>query len=349
MFFFAWLLGQTKITFHHAQKTLSLLIKGGSETSLADLVKRSTPECWLNPFLFNGHFQTLWTSAKSGNVLVVYKRKLFQADKPAFAGTFAVDFVVQEKPTERDPDLPHGVSFYTDEELNSLGSLDNRPMLICLHGLTGGSHEVYLRHVVHAVTTKEGWEACVVNSRGCARSKLTTDVLYNARTTWDLRQFVKWCRQTYPNRPLYAIGFSLGANMLTNYVGEEGENCELKAAITVGNPFNLEVCNIAMQSTWMGREVYSKSLGASLRKLVGHHKNLLSKSRRFSLDKVLATNYIHEFDREIQCPAWGYATEGAYYRDASSTDAFLGIRIPFLALNAEDDPVRRYAELPFYC
>ena len=45
-------------------------------------------------------------------------------------------------------------------------------------------------------------------------------------------------------------------------------------------------------------------------------------------------------DSEVQGPSWGYPTEGAYYRDAASTDSLLAIRIPFLALNAEDDPVR---------
>ena len=43
---------------------------------------------------------------------------------------------------------------------------------------------------------------------------------------------------------------------------------------------------------------------------------------------------------EIQCPTWGYPTEDAYYRDASSADAMLAIQIPFLAIQAEDDPVR---------
>lgn len=37
---------------------------------------------------------------------------------------------------------------------------------------------------------------------------------------------------------------------------------------------------------------------------------------------------------------WGYPTETAYYRDASSVDAILGIRVPFFAIHAEDDPVR---------
>lgn len=48
--------------------------------------------------------------------------------------------------------------------------------------------------------------------------------------------------------------------------------------------------------------------------------------------------------REIQCPTWGYPTVGAYYRDASSSDSLLAVRIPLFAINAEDDPVRHIAE-----
>lgn len=38
--------------------------------------------------------------------------------------------------------------------------------------------------------------------------------------------------------------------------------------------------------------------------------------------------------------SWGYPTETAYYRDASSSDSVLAIRIPYLAVQAADDPVR---------
>jgi predicted alpha/beta-fold hydrolase len=29
-------------------------------------------------------------------------------------------------------------------------------------------------------------------------------------------QVVKWLKKTFPNRPLFGLGFSLGANILTN-------------------------------------------------------------------------------------------------------------------------------------
>lgn len=49
---------------------------------------------------------------------------------------------------------------------------------------------------------------------------------------------------------------------------------------------------------------------------------------------------------EVQGPTWGYPTEGAYYRDASSTDSLLAVRIPFLAIHARDDPIAVDEALP---
>ena len=47
--------------------------------------------------------------------------------------------------------------------------------------------------------------------------------------------------------------------------------------------------------------------------------------------------------REVQAPSFGYPTEGAYYRDASSVDSLLAMKIPVFAISAEDDPVGRVA------
>lgn len=56
-------------------------------------------------------------------------------------------------------------------------------------------------------------------------------------------------------------------------------------------------------------------------------------------EEIKRVRYLHEFDRAIQCPTWGYPTEGAYYRDASSADSVFDIRIPCLVIQAQDDPV----------
>lgn len=208
------LFGHSKISFHHGAHPIEVVSKAGDITTLLNMCEAATPSCWLNPLLFNGHLQTFWTAVKSKEIPVYYKRKVFEAEDPAFAGSFAVDFVVQPY-EESDLSLPARTTYFGDTDFEKIGSLDDRPMLVALHGLSGGSHEIYLRSVLWPLMQEE-WEVCVVNSRGCAQSAITSGILYNARSTWDVRQVVKWLAQVFPNRPLFGVGFSLGANILVN-------------------------------------------------------------------------------------------------------------------------------------
>ncbi|KAI4182025.1 MAG: hypothetical protein L6R41_006255 [Letrouitia leprolyta] len=288
------LLGYSKITFHFHEDPLPLRDRDGDETDFLSICRSITPACWLNPLLFNGHLQTTWTVVKGRDPLVYYKRKIFEAENPAFAGTFAVDFVVQPH-ADTDNTLPPRTVNFSDGELEMIGSKDEKPMLLTLHGLTGGSQEAYLKHVPESLF-KEGWEACVVNARGCAQSKITTGFLFNARATWDVRQVVKWLRDKFPNRPLFAIGYSLGANILANYLGEEGDKCLLDAAVVCSNPWNLDVGSIALQRTWAGLEGYSRSMARDLKGLFELNIEQLSENPRINVEKIRNVQYLHEFD-----------------------------------------------------
>ncbi|SPQ21951.1 89b5dc8d-18be-4aca-8569-8b15292d1f69 [Thermothielavioides terrestris] len=332
-------LGRASISFTSSPSPLVLQKKDGTTTDLLKVCEASTPPCQLNPLLFNGHVQTMWTAVKAHGPPIYYRRRIFEADHKTYTGTFAVDFAVDPH-QDVDESLPPRTAYFSEADFAKLASDDSRPMLIVLHGLSGGSHEIYLRHAIAPLVLNGGnWEVCVVNARGCANSKVTSGVLFNARATWDVRQVVNWARKTFPNRPLFAVGFSLGANILTNYVGEEGPNCQLKAAIAVANPFDLEVSNKALQRTLLGKQVYSRVMGSNMKKLINMHKDTVLKHTNLDFDRIQKVTYLHEFDREVQTVTWGYPTENAYYRDASSSDAVLAIRIPFLAISALDDPI----------
>jgi hypothetical protein len=62
---------------------------------------------------------------------------------------------------------------------------------------------------------------------------LTSPQLYGFSHTDDLRQAILYIAQLYPHAPLLGLGFSLGANILTRYVAEEGESCRLVSACTL--------------------------------------------------------------------------------------------------------------------
>lgn len=336
----SWVLGRARVSFTNCAEPVTIVTKSGQSIPLPDLVKDVTPPCHLNPLLFNGHLQTAYTVVKGYDIPVIYKRKVFTSNNPAVPGSFTVDFVHRIASDEVDSSLPPRTTYFSEQEIGEIGSDDSKPMLVALHGLAGGSNEIYLRHVLAPLTTEEGgWEACVVNSRGCAMSKITSNVLYNARATWDVRQVVNWLREKFPNRPLFGIGFSLGANIMTNYLGEEGENCQLKAAVVCSNPWNLDVSSQALKNSWLGLHVYQRAMGSSMRRLFQRHAEEIANNPNIDEEEVKRCVYLYEFDRAVQCASWGYPTENAYYRDASSCDSMLAIKIPFLAINAEDDPV----------
>ncbi len=46
-------------------------------------------------------------------------------------------------------------------------------------------------------------------------------------------------KQRYPQSELLAAGWSLGANILVRYLGEEGAACPISAAVSMCNPFDL--------------------------------------------------------------------------------------------------------------
>ena len=213
--------GHSRTTFTHHPSPLSLRTSSGTPTDLLSVCEACTPPCKLNPLFFNGHLQTCWTAVSETDIPIYYKRHVFSSTSPQLAGTFAVDFVVPpysatDPVKDEDKGLPPRTAHFAEEDFAAYcGADDEKPMLITLHGLSGGSYEVYLRCVLQPLVGA-GWEALVVNSRGCAGSKVTSGIMYNARATWDVRQVVSWARETWPRRKLFGIGFSLGANIMTN-------------------------------------------------------------------------------------------------------------------------------------
>jgi hypothetical protein len=56
-------------------------------------------------------------------------------------------------------------------------------------------------------------------------------------------QVISYVRERYPDSTLFAAGWSLGANILVNYLGEQGPDTPLEAAVSMCNPFDLTISN----------------------------------------------------------------------------------------------------------
>jgi len=62
-------------------------------------------------------------------------------------------------------------------------------------------------------------------------------------TTCILSQVIDHVRRRYPASTMFAAGWSLGANILVNYLGEQGSDTPLEAAVSMCNPFDLTISN----------------------------------------------------------------------------------------------------------
>ena len=112
--------------------------------------------------------------------------------------------------------------------------------------------------------------------------------------------FIQWLKQQYPDRPLGAVGFSLGGNMLAKYLGEQGDNSLLDAAVVISAPLRLSPC--AQRINKRFSKVYQKYLLDMLKQSMLKKLDKLKGS--FALDitakDINGLRTIKEFDDEMK-------------------------------------------------
>ncbi|KAJ1666947.1 hypothetical protein IW140_004797 [Coemansia sp. RSA 1813] len=219
---------------------------------------------------------------------------------------------------------------------------DDRPIVILSHGLSGGSQETYVQKTAKQLSGDPySFRTVVVNYRGCAGVKLTTHVLYNGGFTSDYGFAVEHIRSRFPQSKLIGVGFSLGANLVTKYVGEQGADCPLKAAISVCNPFDLAASSDAVEKpSFRNRHIYTPAMLLGLMNLYKRHRTMMETGPvELDADAIGKITRIRQFDDLITARAFGYKDSTDYYNQCSSAQFLPDIRIPFLAISSLDDPV----------
>jgi len=211
---------------------------------------------------FNGHLQTLASVLQSStpNPAIYYDRYVLRLDD---GGSLSLDFVTGPFDQSDNSLLPPRTRLR-----DTPSSKDDAPLLVILHGLTGGSHEGYIRSTIEQLCTNhKQWWVVVINARGCAKSQLTTPKLFRANPIDDIHAAMQHLHRMFPNRPFYMSGYSLGANALVCYLAEYGEASKVRAAVSVANPWDLYKVNALLMENWFLKQVYARTMGSSLRNL----------------------------------------------------------------------------------
>ncbi|EIE22712.1 AB-hydrolase YheT [Coccomyxa subellipsoidea C-169] len=243
--------------------------------------------------------------------------------------------------------LPDGGSVALDfEDFEHVQDLpQDAPVVILLPGLTGGSHDSYVKYMVRACRRK-GLRAIVFNSRGTSDGPVTTPQFYSASFTGDMRAVVKEVQSLFPDSALLAAGWSLGANILVRYLGEEGPKTPISAAISMCNPFNLVMCDDNFHVGF--NRIYDRNLAASLCNIYKRHEHLFEGiGGDYQLDLAANCKTIRDFDDAITRVSFGWPSVDAYYAGSSSSLSVPNVAIPLLCIQAEDDPIAVKGAIPY--
>jgi predicted alpha/beta-fold hydrolase len=146
----------------------------------------------------------------------------------------------------------------------------SHPTILILHGINNSSQYGYIKSLQRTMTDR-GWNAVAMNFRGCAKDNkhqglrnnipipMTTPRSYTASYTGDLRSIIHQLtgrmtdhnnnrHQKHPRPSLFLVGNSLGANLVTKYLGEEGLAGTLPrnvvGGVSLGNPFRFRADHI---------------------------------------------------------------------------------------------------------
>lgn len=272
-------------------------------------------------WLPGGHLQTIWRKLATVPSLIRQRQRVELADG---------DFI--------DVDFLQADADGTD-----------KPLVFLLHGLAGCSASPYIlamQHTLHAA----GYDSVAMNLRGCSGEHNRLAIAYHSGCSADVEEVIV-ALMAQQQRRLVVIGYSLGANVLVKWLSETRFRAALFAAVSVSNPFSLDVCCAQMKSGmayWYGR-YFLRRLRTDLQRkrdvfrLQGRDDEVRRIEQLGALDGLQT---LWDFDDAVTAPLHGFAGAEDYYQRCSSRQFIADTPVPTLIVHSHNDPIIPLHSLP---
>jgi len=211
----------------------------------------------------------------------------------------------------------------------------NAPIVLLLHGLEGSARRGYA-HETYKQLAQRGVRSVGLNFRSCSGEMNRTAYLYHAGATADVALVMDWLNEQFPSVCKGMIGFSLGANVMLKYLGENGTGLDsrVRTAVAVSPPFDM-VAGSQVFSHGTGK-LYARLFLRSLKEKTRAHASLIDD--KIDIARVLKAQTVEEFDDALTAPLHGFDGVMDYYRQSRSGNFLPSIQVPTLLLRSLDDP-----------
>lgn len=237
---------------------------------------------------------------------------------------------------------PDGDFIDVDHAQNS--APERAPLLVVFHGLEGSSGSAYVQAFAWWARER-GLAMAMPHFRGCSGELNLAPRAYHSGDHQEIDWMLGRMQQSYPERPMVAVGISLGGNALMRWAAEQGSMAARKvcAVASVCSPLDLAASGHAI-GRGFNRLVYTRVFLSTM------VPKALAKLEQFpglfDRDALLRARDLHAFDNVFTGPLHGFAGTDDYWRRASAKPLLPDIRIPALALNALNDPFIPADSLP---
>lgn len=209
----------------------------------------------------------------------------------------------------------------------------SKPLVVLLHGLTGCEDSAYVRasarHLLEA-----GFDVFRFNLRGAGPSRENCREMYHAGRSEDLRLALETLHADgQAPRGIYAMGYSLGGNLLLKYLGETGTGARVARAISVSAPLDLAAASTRLEAS-RNRGYHGWLLDRMKSDWTGGPLEIDDKQR----SALKSAETIREFDNGVVAPLNGFADAADYYAQNMSRQFLKDIRVSTLLLHGDSDP-----------
>jgi len=222
----------------------------------------------------------------------------------------------------------------------------NMPILIVLPGITGDDSDNYINRICYE-GLKNNYKVVIYNNR-----MLSDQIVLHPEIHLDLieefESAVSLIEKKYPERKIFAIGFSYGANKLLNFLGtrnlKDGKN-RISAAVSLSNPFDLKIGQRFLHDT-----IYDTLILSFLKDRLKNNYDAVKKYVKdydLEIDKALNAESVIEYDEHVVRRILRYKTPDHYYDGISCVHHLSKIKIPTLCINALDDNITTSRAIPY--
>merc|ERR1711990_1170651 len=212
-------------------------------------------------------------------------------------------------------------------------------------GIGNNSESVYIRRVVYNAQL-HGYRVCVLNHIGTlATVPVTSPRIFMYGNTADYAAMIKDLVRRFPSTKVISVGFSMGGNLITKYLGEPRVKPKnVVAGLSVCQGYDAKKA-MELLLEWKGfRRLYIYAMTENMKSIIRRWHNALfteeiKKKLGITERQVYSSATLLELDDIYTRRLAGFPNLPDFYNAMSCKHHLHNIKVPTVFINSVDDPI----------